>query len=164
MRDRLVERARDGDESAFADLVDLDGDRCYAIATPKRTFNIFLNITNLARSRERERQPGSSIMVFSPAELATPLLRLSDGQIIDRYLEDLGNIFPGFSAVTAEAHVRRWPLGLAYCFPGRGRIQRALTRPAERIHLAGDYLGTFYTETAIQTGCAAAGTILRALG
>ena len=32
MRDRLVERARDGDESAFADLVDLDGDRCYAIA------------------------------------------------------------------------------------------------------------------------------------
>src|SRR4029077_14663219 len=32
MRDRLVERARDGDESAFANLVDLDGDRCYAIA------------------------------------------------------------------------------------------------------------------------------------
>jgi len=29
---RLVERARDGDESAFSDLVDLDGDRCYAIA------------------------------------------------------------------------------------------------------------------------------------
>lgn len=32
MRARLVERAREGDESAFADLVDLDGDRCYAIA------------------------------------------------------------------------------------------------------------------------------------
>lgn len=32
MRVRLVERAREGDESAFADLVDLDGDRCYAIA------------------------------------------------------------------------------------------------------------------------------------
>lgn len=28
----LVERARDGDEDAFTDLVDLDGDRCYAIA------------------------------------------------------------------------------------------------------------------------------------
>jgi RNA polymerase sigma-70 factor (ECF subfamily) len=28
----LVERARDGDELAFADLVDLHGDRCYAIA------------------------------------------------------------------------------------------------------------------------------------
>ena len=32
MRTRLVERASGGDEIAFADLVDLDGDRCYAIA------------------------------------------------------------------------------------------------------------------------------------
>src|SRR6478752_5118023 len=32
MRTRLVERARDGDDSAFAELVDLDGDLCYAIA------------------------------------------------------------------------------------------------------------------------------------
>src|SRR3989304_3512140 len=28
----LVERARNGDEDAFTQLVDLDGDRCYAIA------------------------------------------------------------------------------------------------------------------------------------
>jgi RNA polymerase sigma-70 factor (ECF subfamily) len=32
MRTALVERARDGDEDAFTQLVDLDGDRCYAIA------------------------------------------------------------------------------------------------------------------------------------
>jgi RNA polymerase sigma-70 factor (ECF subfamily) len=32
VRVRLVERAREGDEVAFSDLVDLDGDRCYAIA------------------------------------------------------------------------------------------------------------------------------------
>jgi RNA polymerase sigma-70 factor (ECF subfamily) len=32
VRGRLVERARLGDEIAFAELVDLDGDRCYAIA------------------------------------------------------------------------------------------------------------------------------------
>ena len=32
MRTRLVEQARGGDERAFAELVDLDGDRCYAIA------------------------------------------------------------------------------------------------------------------------------------
>lgn len=135
-------------------------DRCYAIATPNRTFNIFLNMTTLARSREQERQPGSSIMAFSPAELATALLDLDDSQILGRYLNDLGDIFPGFPALVVEAHVRRWPLAAAYCFPGRGRIQKALTRPAERIHLVGDYLGTYYTETAIQTGGAAADTIL----
>jgi RNA polymerase sigma factor (sigma-70 family) len=32
MRTRLVERARGGDEEAFTELVDLDGDRCFAIA------------------------------------------------------------------------------------------------------------------------------------
>jgi RNA polymerase sigma-70 factor (ECF subfamily) len=32
MRTRLVEQARDGDEIAFTQLVDLDGDLCYAIA------------------------------------------------------------------------------------------------------------------------------------
>jgi len=32
MRTSLVERARDGDDVAFSDLVDLDGDLCYAIA------------------------------------------------------------------------------------------------------------------------------------
>ena len=32
MRTRLVEQARDGDEVAFTELVDLDGDLCYAIA------------------------------------------------------------------------------------------------------------------------------------
>jgi RNA polymerase sigma-70 factor (ECF subfamily) len=32
VRERLVERAREGDEIAFSELLDLDGDRCYAIA------------------------------------------------------------------------------------------------------------------------------------
>ena len=32
MRDGLVERAQDGDEVAFAALLDLAGGRCYAIA------------------------------------------------------------------------------------------------------------------------------------
>jgi DNA-directed RNA polymerase specialized sigma24 family protein len=32
MRTALVERARDGDEDAFTELVDSNGDRCYAIA------------------------------------------------------------------------------------------------------------------------------------
>jgi RNA polymerase sigma-70 factor, ECF subfamily len=32
MRTRLVEQARDGDDVAFSELVDLDGDLCYGIA------------------------------------------------------------------------------------------------------------------------------------
>ncbi|MCZ9342603.1 amine oxidase, partial [Streptomyces sp. TRM76130] len=40
--------------------------------------------------------------------------------------------------------------------PGRGKLQRTLTRRSGRVLLAGDYLGTLYTETAIQTGLSAA--------
>lgn len=32
MRTRLVEQARDGDDNAFSELVDLDGDLCFAVA------------------------------------------------------------------------------------------------------------------------------------
>jgi oxygen-dependent protoporphyrinogen oxidase len=99
-------------------------------------------------------------MVFAPADLAARLLDLDDAAILQRFIGDTDEIFPGFAAQVREAHVRRWPLGLAYCFPGRGQLQPALTRPLSQIWLAGDYLGTFYTETAITTGWRAADHIL----
>ena len=101
-------------------------------------------------------------MVFSPAELAQNLLELDDAKIIATYLRDIEAIFPGFSELVSEAKVRRFPEGVPYCFPGRGRLQAALTRPQEKIHLAGDFLGTFYTDTAIESGWRAAGRILEA--
>ena len=42
------------------------------------------------------------------------------------------------------------------CFPGRAPLQPTLTRRGSRVLLAGDYLGTLYTETAISTGFSAA--------
>lgn len=135
-------------------------DSCYAIATPKRAFNVFFNMTSVPRARERERRPGSSIMVFSPAELAAALLERDDEDIVRTYLRDIEEIFPGFAGLVSEAKVRRFPEGVPYCFPGRGRLQGALTRPLERVHLAGDYLGTFYTDTAIESGWRAAGRVL----
>ena len=55
-----------------------------------------------------------------------------------------------------EAQVQRWETGAPYCFPGRGALQPTLTRRGGRVLLAGDYLGTLYTETAISTGFSAA--------
>ena len=53
--------------------------------------------------------------------------------------------------------------GLPYVFPGRHRLQAALERPLGRIHLAGDFLGSRYTETAIASGAAAADALRRQL-
>ncbi|MGI5499001.1 flavin monoamine oxidase family protein [Lentzea sp. CA-135723] len=131
-------------------------DDAYAIATPKRSFNVLLNLSNIARGLESARSPGSSIMTFSPGSLARDLLDRDDDDIRDTYLADLDAVLPGFSDHLVEAEVQRWPTGAPYCFPGRAKLQPTLTRPTGRVLLAGDYLGTLYTETAIQTGLSAA--------
>jgi protoporphyrinogen/coproporphyrinogen III oxidase len=131
-------------------------DDAYAIATPKRSFNVLLNMSNIVRGYEKQRQPGSSIMTFSPASLARKLLDLDDDEIRDTYLDDLDQILPNFAEHVVEGEIQRWPTGAPYCFPGRAKLQPALTRRGGRVFLAGDYLGTQYTETAIATGFAAA--------
>jgi oxygen-dependent protoporphyrinogen oxidase len=131
-------------------------DTAYAIATPKRSFTVVLNMSNVVRGSESERRPGSSLMAFSPAALARGLLEQDDETIRARYLDDLDQVLPGVAGTVVEAHVQRWPTGAPYCFPGRGRLQPALTRRTGPVVLAGDYLGTFYTETAISTGLSAA--------
>ena len=139
-------------------------DGAYSIATPNRSFNIILNQASLVRARETERQPGGSIMTFSPASLAKELLQLSDDEIRDRYIRDLDEVLPGFARHVEEAHIQRWYTGAPYCFPGRAKLQSTLTKRAGRLFLAGDYLGTLYTETAIATGLMAAQDVQSRLG
>lgn len=131
-------------------------DDAYGIATPKRSFNIALNMSNIARAMETQRRPGSSIMTFSPGSLAGKLLELDDDEIRRTYLADLDQTLPGFAEKVVESEVQRWPTGAPYCFPGRGKLQQTLTRRGGRVFLAGDYLGTLYGETAIQSGLSAA--------
>jgi oxygen-dependent protoporphyrinogen oxidase len=95
-------------------------------------------------------------MTFSPASLARKLFELDDDQIRDTYLNDLDEILPKFAEKVVEAEIQRWPTGAPYCFPGRGKLQPTLTRRGGRVFLAGDYLGTQYTDTAISTGLTAA--------
>ena len=132
-------------------------DGAYAIATPNRSFNVVLNMSNVVRGMESERQPGSSMMVFSPASLALDLLERTDEEIRDVYVNDLNRVLPGFADHLVESEIQRWPTGAPFCFPGRAKLQPVLRRRGGgRVFLAGDYLGTLYTETAISTGLAAA--------
>jgi oxygen-dependent protoporphyrinogen oxidase len=132
-------------------------DGAYGIATPKKSFNVVLNQASLVRGSERARQPGGSIMTFSPASLARTLLEKSDEEILRIYTRDLDQVLgSGFSDSVVESQVQRWETGAPYCFPGRGALQPTLMRRGSRVLLAGDYLGTLYTETAIQTGLSAA--------
>lgn len=129
----------------------------YAIATPKRSFAIVLNQANIVRGQEKERQPGGSIMVFSPARLGQELMDKSDEEIQEIHLRDLEQVLaPNFRDLVVEQHTSRWQNGSPYCFPGRSKLQPTIVRGADRVFLAGDYTGTFYTDSAISSGFTAA--------
>jgi oxygen-dependent protoporphyrinogen oxidase len=131
-------------------------DDLYALATPKRSFSMLFNTANVRRAREGARAPGGSFMVYAAAGFARRLELLGDDEIRERFLADLHEVLPATRGLVEEVVIRRWERGLPYPRVGRSRLQPALTRPLERVHLAGDYLGSWYTETAVQTGLAAA--------
>ncbi|MFE4542699.1 protoporphyrinogen/coproporphyrinogen oxidase [Arthrobacter sp. NPDC056727] len=132
-------------------------DDVYCIAAPKRSFSILTNQSSIVRGSEKERQPGSTFMVFSPGAKGAALINKTDEEIIDIHLNDMNEVLgEGFRNSVVEAETWRLPEGAPYCFPGRGKLQPTLLRGTERIKLAGDYLGTMYTETSVATGFQAA--------
>lgn len=131
-------------------------DGTYGIATANKSFTVALNQGNLVRGREAVRQPGGSMMTFSPASMGRRLWDVDEDTIVKTYVRDLDDIFPGFESIVTEARVEKFEFGSPYSFPGRSKLQPTLTKPSERVFLAGDYLGTLYTETAISSGFTAA--------
>jgi oxygen-dependent protoporphyrinogen oxidase len=134
-------------------------DGVYALATPKRSFGMLFNTANVLRSPQGPRLPGGSLMVYAAADLARRLDDLDDDAVAERFIGDLYDLYPQTRGIVAETSIRRWERGLPYPRPGRSLLQPALTRPLGPVHLAGDYLGTWYTETAIQTATDAAAAI-----
>ncbi|MDX6486395.1 MAG: hypothetical protein QOF43_1548 [Gaiellaceae bacterium] len=126
-------------------------DELYALATPKRSFGMLFNTANVLRDTV-----GGSLMVYAAASDAQALSHLDDDEVRGRFLTDLVDIFPEAQAAVSEVAIQRWERGLPYAAVARARLQPALARPLGRIHLVGDYLGTWYTETACQTAEAAA--------
>lgn len=127
-------------------------DNSYGIASPKRSFTIFTNQTSVIRSSEKTRAKGSSLFVFTATDWADKLLEADENTILETYYKDLNEIFPGFSDTVVEHEIMKWHEGQTFNFPGRAKLQPIFTRDNGRIHLAGDFMGTFYTETAITTG------------
>ena len=138
-------------------------DGLYALATPKRAFSMLFNTVNVLRPRSDVREPGGSLMVYRSGRAALELLECTDAEIERAFLDDLAAIYPETRKIVQETVLLRMPRMLPYAAPGRSSLQPALEKSLGRVHLAGDYLGGVYTETAIQTGESAAETIRAAL-
>ena len=132
-------------------------DGIYALATPGRSFGMLFNTVNVLRRGSR--RPGGALMVYAAANAARALADLDDAEIEARFAADLEALYPQTAGLVREVVIQRWEHGLPYASVGRGALQEALTRPLGRIYLAGDYLGTRYTETACATAEAAARSV-----
>jgi protoporphyrinogen/coproporphyrinogen III oxidase len=137
-------------------------DGIYAVATARRSFNMLFNTASILRTGPR--RPGGALMVYSGASLGRKLWDIEDAEVATTYLADVDRIFSGASAHVTETIIHRWSHGLPYVWPGRHRAQRALERSLGPLYLAGDYLGTRYTDTAISTAMRAAADIRRRVG
>lgn len=137
-------------------------DDLYALATPRRSFSMLFNIANVLRSGG-ERAPGGSLMVYRAGHAATELFERDDAEIERLFLDDLEAIYPEARGIIKETLLLRMPRMLPYVAPGRAALQPALEASLGTIHLAGDYMGGTYTDTAIATGQRAAAAIVASL-
>jgi oxygen-dependent protoporphyrinogen oxidase len=137
-------------------------DHLYALATPDRPFNMLFNTANVLRGRG-PRMPGGSLMLYRGAEGARRLMEMTDAEIERTFLDGLYALYPAARGIVGETAILRLPHALPYPHPGRHLLQAGLERRLDPIHLAGDYLGGWYTETAISSGQEAARAIRRAL-
>ncbi len=128
-------------------------DGLYAIATPGRATSMLFNMGNVLMP---ERPKGSSFMSYASANLARRIAGESDASILDAFQAELEGVFPELRGHVVERLLHRVDPGIPYPFVGRSRIQHALLAPLGRVHLCGDYLGTWYADTSVWTGRAAA--------
>jgi protoporphyrinogen/coproporphyrinogen III oxidase len=126
-------------------------DGIYSGVVAGKSFNMFFNQASVLRSRDGARLPGGSLMIYASGDLGRGLLDASDEEIRRRFLSDLRDVFPETRGIIREAVVRRWRYGTAYAHVGRAALQPALERPLGRIVLAGDYLGAWFTDSAVLT-------------
>ena len=129
-------------------------ERSYAVSMPNMNFSVLFN-QSVNRFALADHERGGSLMMFAGAARAEALSKEDDAKIASRALHDLLHLFPG-SEIAGEPVVKRWQNGAPFAFPGRAALQPALTRPLERLALAGDYLEFPNMEAAIQSGYAAA--------
>jgi oxygen-dependent protoporphyrinogen oxidase len=159
---------RYGPNVCAAFLTDEDGpqrwDDVYAIATPNRSITMLFNMDNIQRATGAPRAKGTSFMVYAVANLGRKALAMEDEAVLDAYQRDLEEVLPEVRGRIVERVLRKVDGGLPFPHVGRGRLQAALTQPTGRIHLAGDYLGSWYAETAALTGAWAAANAREQLG
>lgn len=118
---------------------------------------------------ENERFPGSKpdsevLSVMLRDETARAMASYADAELIRAVMPPLERHFPDLRNAVVSAHIQRWPAAEPLSPVGRARAiarYRASLTWDRRVVLAGDYLGSPWTDGAAETGLWAARHLLR---
>lgn len=118
---------------------------------------------------ESERFPGSGsdsevLSVMLRDEAARAMASYADAELIRAVMPSLERHFPDLRDAVVSAHIQRWSAAEPLSPVGRARAiacYRASLAPDRRVVLAGDYLGSPWTDGAAETGLWAAHHVLR---
>jgi oxygen-dependent protoporphyrinogen oxidase len=120
-----------------------------------------------ALTMESGRMPGGDGEVLSAMlgnDAAQCWLDRSDAELIRAVVDELAAHFPGLHEAIVAAHLQRWPAAEPLSRVGRAKAvarYRATLPHDRRIVLAGDYLGSPWTDGAAETGMWAAAHLLQ---
>ncbi|MCC7067936.1 MAG: FAD-dependent oxidoreductase [Burkholderiales bacterium] len=106
---------------------------------------------------------GEVVSIMLGHETAIRAIALPDDAIVREVVAELSAWLPGISGAIDSAHVQRWPAAEPLSLVGRARAiaeYRATLPDSRRILLAGDYLGSPWTDGAAETGTWAARRLL----
>ncbi len=121
-----------------------------------------------ALTLESGRLPGSDggevLSVMLGNDAARRAMNRPDDELLRDIVEQLERTFPELRAAIVESRVQRWPIAEPLSPVGRARAIAAYRRSLggqRRVVLAGDYLGSPWTDGAAETGRWAARHIIR---
>lgn len=138
-------------------------DSMYSIAVPHRSFQIIYNHAAATR-RRGPRKAGGALVAYAGGDRARVLAALPDSEIVERFVNDLDEVFPGSRRLVDDIVVQRWPEAIPYWHPGDRQHIRQLRAPLGAIHFAGDYVSyPASMKAAAQAAEAASGTVIHAL-
>jgi monoamine oxidase len=108
--------------------------------------------------------PSRVLSSYAGDDGARQVWELSDGEVVDRFVAEISEVFPRLRDVVRGADVRRWDPGYPAWEPGHLEVLSQLTAPVGRIAFCGDYLSIPSVDGAIGTGLRAASDVEAMVG
>ena len=133
----------------------------YGLLIPRSERKSIASVAIESAKHENWESPGEILNVMLSGEKSVEMLDRPDDQILASILPELEKYFLNLTELSYSTHIRRWKAAMPMSPIGRSGLinEYRNQKGAQRIILAGDYMGMPYVDSAAETGLWAASQI-----